>query len=230
MRMKALGANLPTVLSGGCSGSLTARAGRWKPSTKAPASPPRRTARRDGERASCSKEYIGSLLRLTVARGALDGLADADIGAAAADIPRHRSVDVRIIRMWRGSEQRCRRHDLTRLAIAALDHFQVQPSLLHPRSCGRGVDALDRGDGAIPDGADWQETRTERFAIDMHRAGAALRDAAAELSAGHAEHIAQHPKQRHVAGRLEASAFAIDVQCDHNEPPPRWGISDWLRA
>src|SRR6516165_12666574 len=99
IRMNALGANLPSVLSGGCSGSLTARAGRWKPSTKAPANPLRRTARREGERARRLREDIGSLLCLTVARGALDRLADADIGAAAADVACHGSVDVRIIRV-----------------------------------------------------------------------------------------------------------------------------------
>src|ERR1700746_4114522 len=104
MRMKALGANLPSVLSGGCSGSLTARAGRWKPSTNTPANPLRTTARRDGERASCSGECIASLLRLTIARGALDRLADADIGAATADIARHRCIDVGIVRMRRRRE------------------------------------------------------------------------------------------------------------------------------
>ena len=31
-------------------------------------------------------------------------------------------------------------------------------------------------------------------AVDMHGAGAAQRHAAAELGAGHAEHVAQHPQ------------------------------------
>src|SRR6266446_10013217 len=115
MRIKALGANLPCVLSGGCSGSLIARAGIWKPSTNAPANPPRRTERREGERSSCSSEYIGSLLCLAVTRGALDRVTDADIGAAAADVACHRSVDIGIVRMRRGGEQCCRRHDLARL-------------------------------------------------------------------------------------------------------------------
>jgi hypothetical protein len=126
MRMKALGANFPTVLSGGCSGSLTARAGRWKPSTNQPARLPCRTARREGERARCSREDIGGLLCLSVTGGALDRFTDADIGAAATDVSCHRSINVGIVRMWRGSEQRRCRHDLTRLAIAALDDFQVQ--------------------------------------------------------------------------------------------------------
>src|SRR6516164_1956830 len=171
MRMNALGANLPTVLSGGCSGSLTARTGRRKPSTNAPASPLCRTARREGERARWLREDIGGLLCLAVARGALDRLADADIGAAAADVACHGSVDVRIIRVWRVSEQSRRRHDLTRLAIAALDDFQIQPSFLNLCARRRRADAFDRGDGAIADRTDRQETRAYWFTVEMHRAG-----------------------------------------------------------
>src|SRR6516225_5174325 len=211
MRMNALGANLPPVLSGGCSGSLTARAGRWNPSTNAPASPLCRTARREGERARWLREDIGSLLCLAIARGALDCLADADIGAAAADVACHGSVDVRIIRVRRVSEQSRRRHDLTRLAIAALDDFQIQPGLLYLRSAWIGAHAFDRGDGAVADRTDRQQARADRLAVDMHRASAALRNAAAEFGAGHAKHIAQHPQQWHVRGRLEASVFAVDV-------------------
>src|SRR5215831_15036415 len=149
MRMKALGANLSCVRSGGCSGSFTARAGTWKPSTNTPASPPCRSTRRERERSSCADEYIGSLLCPAVTRGALDRLADADIGAAAADIACHGRVDVGIVGMRCGSEQCGCRHDLARLAIAALDDFQIQPGLLHLRSGGSCAHTLDRGDDAI---------------------------------------------------------------------------------
>src|SRR6516164_3817149 len=154
MRMKAFGANLPCVLSGGCSGSFTPRAGRWKPNTNTPASPPCRSTRREGERSCCASEYMGSLLCPVGARGALDRLADAHIGAAAADVSCHRRVDVGIVGMRRVREQRRRRHDLTGLAIAALNDFQIQPGLLNGGSRGRSADALDRGDGAIADGTD----------------------------------------------------------------------------
>src|SRR6516164_2824168 len=210
MRMNALGANLPTVLSGGCSGSLTARAGRWNPRTNAPASPLCRTARREGERARRLRGDIGSLLCLAVARGALDRLADADIGAAAADVSCHRRVDVRIIRVWRVSEQSRRRHDLTRLAIAALDDFQIQPGLLYLRSAWIGAHAFDRGDGAVADRTDRQQARADRLAVDMHRASAALRNAAAEFGAGHTQHVAQHPQQRSIAVDVDVVCVAVD--------------------
>ena len=61
--------------------------------------------------------------------GVLDRLANADIGAAAADIARHRCVDIGIIRVRGTVEQRRRRHDLAGLAIAALRHCRC-PSML----------------------------------------------------------------------------------------------------
>jgi hypothetical protein len=51
----------------------------------------------------------------------------------------------------------------------------------------------------------------------MHRARAALRDAAAELGAGQAEQVAQYPKQRHIGGRVDAAGLTVDVECDHVE-------------
>ncbi|MGY4485010.1 hypothetical protein ACVWWR_004201 [Bradyrhizobium sp. LM3.2] len=44
----------------------------------------------------------------------------------------------------------------------------------------------------------------------MHGAGAALRDAAAELGAGHSEDVAQYPQQRHFRWRVERFRFAVD--------------------
>ena len=62
--MKALGANWPAVLSGGCSGSFAAFTGRRKASTKPPAKAPVTSARRDGsglkfESASCECALCG---------------------------------------------------------------------------------------------------------------------------------------------------------------------------
>ena len=47
--MKAFGANLPAVSSGGCTGSLTgsARTGRWNASRNPPARPPVSSVRRE---------------------------------------------------------------------------------------------------------------------------------------------------------------------------------------
>jgi hypothetical protein len=44
----------------------------------------------------------------------------------------------------------------------------------------------------------------------MHRAGAAERHAAAELGAGHAEHVSKHPQQRGVTVDIGGAVYAID--------------------
>ena len=50
------------------------------------------------------------------------------------------------------------------------------------------------------------------LAVDMHGAGAAQGHAAAELGAGHAEHVAQHPQQRRVAVDIDLMRCAVDLQ------------------
>src|ERR1700730_13317428 len=62
--------------------------------------------------------------------GLLEGIANADIGSAAADVAGHRVVDVGIRRMWIAREERRSRHDLAGLAVAALHDLPVEPSLL----------------------------------------------------------------------------------------------------
>jgi hypothetical protein len=46
----------------------------------------------------------------------------------------------------------------------------------------------------------------------MHGAGATQRHAAAELGAGHAQYVAQHPQQRRVAIDVDAVHLAVDLQ------------------
>src|SRR6516162_7315266 len=95
---------------------------------------------------------------LSLARGALDGFAYADIGAAAANIARHRRIDIAIVGMWILGEQGRRRHDLPRLAVAALNHFVVQPGLLHLGARFARADSFNCYDGATVDRRDRKKT------------------------------------------------------------------------
>src|ERR1700692_2200579 len=63
----------------------------------------------------------------------LDRRPDAHVSAAPANVSGHGRVDVGIFGMRSGVEQCRRRHDLTGLAVAALDDLQVEPRLLHSR-------------------------------------------------------------------------------------------------
>src|SRR3989442_14185321 len=79
-------------------------------------------------------------------RRALDPLTDAQIGSRATDVPRHRGVDIAIRRVGLGGEQRRCGHDLAGMAIAALRHVQLDPSLLNLSAGGCGANGLNRGD------------------------------------------------------------------------------------
>src|SRR3989442_13531556 len=87
-------------------------------------------------------------------RRVLDSLADSHISTAAADVPRHRGVDVAIGRVGVGCEQRRRGHDLAGLAIAALRHLERDPGLLDLLAGRSGTDGLDRGDALAGRGRD----------------------------------------------------------------------------
>src|ERR1700737_922039 len=57
----------------------------------------------------------------------LDRLADTRVRAAAADVPGHSRVDVGVGGRRYLREQRCSRHDLTGLAVAALNDLEIEP-------------------------------------------------------------------------------------------------------
>src|ERR1700761_5100856 len=150
IRMKALGAKpCGAPLCGACAKSARAT-GMWKPSRKPPATPALKRDRR--EVATVVIVFLSSLLR-----GALDGFADPDIGAAATDIACHRRVDIGIVGLWRRGQKRCRGHNLARLAIAALHDLQVEPSLLDLGAGRRRGDTFDGGNSAVADRADRQQ-------------------------------------------------------------------------
>src|SRR4051812_44146936 len=97
-----------------------------------------------------SRLRLGGLLR---ARRHVDRRANALVGAAAADVG-HRRVDVAVARVRILREQRGRRHDLSRLAVAALRNVEREPRLLDRRRARRRQ-PLDRDDAiARLDGAD----------------------------------------------------------------------------
>jgi len=63
--------------------------------------------------------------------------------------------------------------------------------------------------------ADRMRAGAHRRAVDMHRAGATGRDAAAELRADDVEILAQHPQQRLVGECIDLAPLAVDRERDH---------------
>src|SRR6266540_5611738 len=121
---------------------------------------------------------------------------DALVSPAATDV-RHRGIDLGISRLRFLAQQRRRRHDLSRLAVAALRHVLGDPRLLDAMR-RRGAEAFDGNNWLGPDGGDRHDAGPSRLTAQMHGAGAALRDAAAELGAGETEVVAQDPEERRV--------------------------------
>src|SRR6266850_2287280 len=146
--------------------------------------------------------------------GHVDRRADTLIGAAAADVG-HRLVDVLVGRLRVLLQQRRGRHDLSRLAVAALRHVECRPCLLHGMRAGdrKPLDGDDLVGGLQR--TDGNGAGAPHFAVDMHRAGPALRDAAAVLGAGEAHLLADHPEQRGVGLRLHVADPAIDIELGH---------------
>src|SRR6266436_2074739 len=77
--------------------------------------------------------------------GGVDGVAHLLIGAAAADIG-DGAVDIGVGRLRVVLEQRGNRHDHPTLAITALRHVVVDPSLLYLVQRAVGGEPLDRCD------------------------------------------------------------------------------------
>src|SRR2546426_12373845 len=116
-----------------CAAALERPKGRLKPSAR----PPPAAA---AERRMNLRRFMSNLL----SSGEVDRGADALIGAAAADVG-HRLVDVLVGRLRVLLQQRSRRHDLSRLAVAALRHVERRPCLLHGVRAG-GRKPLDGDD------------------------------------------------------------------------------------
>src|SRR5713226_4534656 len=138
----------------------------------------------------------------------MDGGADAGIGRAATEIGQL-AVDVRVGRIGVPAQEPRRRHDHAGLAIAALRNVERGPSLLN------GVIAAPR---QPLDGRDLPALRhhhrhdagSRRGAVDMHGAGTAEADAAAELASGQAEMLANDPQQWGILRSVELGRHSID--------------------
>ena len=128
----------------------------------------------------------------------MDGLADAQVRAAAAEVAGHGGVDVGVGRVGLLGEERGGGHDLAGLAVAALGDADFGPGDLDGVRCSLGAEAFDGGDALADGGGDGRDAGADGFAVEVDGAGAALGDAAAVLGAGQGELFAEGPEQRHV--------------------------------
>src|SRR3989442_6172831 len=125
-------------------------------------------------------------------RRGVNGLAHLLKRAAAADVG-DSCVDVGIGWLRLVLQERRHRHDHPGLAVAALGHVVVDPRFLHLVQHAAVRQALYRGDAPAFGRGDREHAGADRLAVEVHRAGAAHRDAAAVLGAGEADLLPDSP-------------------------------------
>src|SRR5882672_2802305 len=160
---------------------------------------------------------VSSRSRAHQSCGAMHRAAEPLIGAATADVGEI-GVDIGVGRVRIGLEIGHRRHDLAGLAVTALRDLFAQPRLLH-RMLAVGREPLDGGDLLPFDAADRHRARTDGLSVDVHGAGAALGNAAAELRSGQSDLLTQDPEKRGIALDIELMRGAVDVDVGHDVLP-----------
>src|SRR5215510_7811902 len=160
--------------------------------------------------------------------GALDGADGGPMGAAAADEVLQRILDLRIRRLGIAVDQLGRGQDPAADAIGALRDLLLEPGGLNRmRLLGRS-EARERGDPFACERGDRRDAGAHRVAVDLHRAGAALPEPAAEARVIELKLIAQGVEQRHVGiVDVDRARPAVDGESElrHGRPPE--GRFDW---
>src|SRR5215831_9023069 len=143
---------------------------------------------------------------------ALDRAQDAHMRAAAALEAAERLFDLRVGRLLGLIEECGCRHDPAVDAVAALRHLLLHIGLLdRMRLLGR-AEAGEGDDLAAAYRRDRRHAGAHRLAVDVHGAGAALRQAAAEMRIVERELVAQRVEQRHVGIGVDRVDLAVHVE------------------
>src|SRR5215510_11577362 len=157
---------------------------------------------------------IGRPLRHRSGGGALDRAQDRHVRSAAALEPDQRVADLTVARLRLVAEQRGGGHHPARQTIAALRDLLGDERLLERMGPVRRAEAGDGRDLLALNGTDRCDARARGLPIDVHGAGAALGQAAAELRIGHPQVVAQGVEQWHGRVSVDLGGLAIDHEPD----------------
>jgi hypothetical protein len=141
--------------------------------------------------------------------GLVNSRANTMIRIAAADIAAQRIIYIVVGRLSVCIQKGDRRHDLARLAVAALGHIEFCPGRLNDFRDLSGY-ALDGYDTAIDNFGDSRLAGPYRLTIDENGACSAKSLAAAVLGTGQTEIVPQDPKQR--LGRINIKIPRLAIQ------------------
>ena len=151
----------------------------------------------------------------------MDGLADTDIGSAAAEII-DIAVDVLVTGLRMFFQKVHGGHDHSGLAITTLGNILFKPRLLYRVqlfiTAGEPLD----GDNRFSLHAGQRGRATEPgIAIDMQGTGAAAADTASVFLTGELKVVPEHPQQGCVRCFINLNGFVVDAERNHAAGPLR---------
>jgi hypothetical protein len=126
--------------------------------------------------------------------GEMNGLANARVATAPANVPSHGGVDLFACGSGGLLEQRRGGHHLTRLAITALHDVDREPRLLEASADVGVTEMFDRHHLGRTDLPHSRLARSARDAIDVDGAGPAEPATAPELRSDQPEFVPEHPQ------------------------------------
>src|SRR4029077_12123699 len=151
--------------------------------------------------------------------GALHSADDPGIGGATTHVACHAIHDLLLSRTGIRCKQGSGLHDLAGLAIAALRHLMLDPSLLHGGGAA-GIEALDGGDELSFNGSDRDRAGAHGLAVDVNCARPAQANSATVFGAGKPQILPDDPQEWSVLRRVGKVALTIDRQVGHGSFPP----------
>ena len=147
--------------------------------------------------------------RASARGGGEDGIDDRLVAGAAADVARDRLDDLGAGRRGIAVEQRLRRHQHARRAVAALGRELLHEGALQRMQVGPVLHPVERLDRAAVHGFRQRQAGEMQFAVDQHAAGAATALAAAEFRRHVADQFAQRDQQIDAAVDEQGDVAAV---------------------
>src|SRR5262245_45210603 len=142
----------------------------------------------------------------------LDGAYDAHMRAATALETLKRGPNLSFGRLLLVSQKGGGRHDPAVDAVSALRHLLLDIGCLKGMRLVGSAEPSEGGDSAAAHRRDRCNARADRLSVEMDGAGAALRQAAAEVGVVQANVVAERVQQRHVRIDIDIVVLAVDVQ------------------
>jgi hypothetical protein len=145
----------------------------------------------------------------------MDGVFDALVTAAAADITRHRFAYLIVSWFCVVHEERGGLHNLAGLAIAALRDIYLAPGLLNG-VITRWMKAFDRRDLPVDHVGNRSDAGAYGVLTDNNGACATESLAATKLRARQSDFITEKPEQRKIRVAVPISFLAVNLHLDHD--------------